>query len=150
MWLLDGPGPPRHAVSHDGSVIRDLRWSSDGKHLIYRHAPRGREAWTLAAYDVTDGQVITLGAGPVTEYWVSEAGIVYSAREPGSKWTSLFRLSLDDPVPNPTVTRVGVPSVVDRPPAPSPRRGSAPIRRIRTGHRVRHTGRTDHRSHRPQ
>lgn len=99
VWLHSAERD-RPAVAHDGRSIRDLCWSRDGRWLVYRHAERGRETWTLAAYDTTTGQGFPL-CEQVTEFWVSDVDVVCGVRVPDSRLTQLRRVRIDDPAPAP-------------------------------------------------
>ncbi|MCC8242782.1 S9 family peptidase [Saccharothrix luteola] len=97
--VADGPGPVRLVATYEDGAVRDPRWTPDGRWLTFLHAPRGRETWALTAYHLDADQVVPVATGPVTEYWPGDAGVVYSAREPGSRVTRLWHVDLDDPRP---------------------------------------------------
>jgi dipeptidyl aminopeptidase/acylaminoacyl peptidase len=99
IWLRTADHSEHRLASHHGDMVTDLRWTADSTMLLYRHTPRGREHWCLAAVRVDSAERVTLAAGPVTEYWLARcdpAVVVYSRRVPGSPYSELFRIGLAD------------------------------------------------------
>ncbi|GAA0611943.1 S9 family peptidase [Kribbella sandramycini] len=89
VWLRTDIEEP--VAEYDGHSIRDLRWTTDGRRLLFRHSPRGREAWQLAAYD---GQVVEIG--PAAEFWTAGAELILGVRG------RLQQLNLNTPEAAPT------------------------------------------------
>jgi dipeptidyl aminopeptidase/acylaminoacyl peptidase len=101
LWLRTDDGAERRLVRHHGEAIQDLRWTAGGSALLYRHAPRGREAWRLSGLRGAAFEPVTIAApGPVTDYWPSaedDRVLAYSCRDPRTRRGELFRADLADP-----------------------------------------------------
>ncbi|MDN3354454.1 alpha/beta fold hydrolase [Actinomadura sp. DC4] len=101
LWIRTGDGAERRLAAHHGEAIQDLRWTADGSTLLYRHAPRGRESWSLSGLRGAAFEPITIAArGSVTGYWPSGTdpdALAYSRRGPGSGRGDLYRADLGDP-----------------------------------------------------
>jgi dipeptidyl aminopeptidase/acylaminoacyl peptidase len=101
LWLRTGDGAERRLVAHHGEAIQDIRWTADGSTLLYRHAPRGRESWSLSGLRGAAFTPITIAArGSVTDYWPSGSdadALAYSCRDPDTRRAELFWADLGDP-----------------------------------------------------
>ncbi|MEV5891757.1 S9 family peptidase [Nonomuraea fuscirosea] len=98
VWLRTGDGAERRLAAHHAEAIQDLRWTTDGSALLYRHGPRGRESWALSGLRGAMFDPVTISSeGSVTEYWLSATdpdALVYSHRDARSRGTRLFRADL--------------------------------------------------------
>lgn len=107
LWLRSGDGRERQLAAHHGELIVDLRWTADGSLVLYRHAQRGRERWSLSAVlmDALDRVEVPI-PGSVTEYWLSQSdpsAVVCGCRTVRSQYPELFRGGLADSACDPVL-----------------------------------------------
>lgn len=86
-------------ASHPGERICEVAWTGSGRHILYRHAERGREVWALTVHELATGRSTTLADGSVSEFWIAGETIVYSARPAGTRLLALYRLEANESAP---------------------------------------------------
>jgi len=85
--------------AHPGRRVRDVSWTGSGRHVLYRHAERGREVWALTILEVETGRGTTLDASSMDGFWIDGDTIAYSTRAASERTPSLWRLDADDAAP---------------------------------------------------
>lgn len=70
LWLRTLGGGESPLASHHGELLTDVRWTPDGRTVLYRATARGREVWRLVALRI-DHPVPVEVARPVTEFWIA-------------------------------------------------------------------------------